>query len=188
MGNLFSDIRYCLRGFARRPLFAVVVVDDARARLEHQRGDLLHLRPDTAARAARPGPGRARESRRRPGSSRATRPATTAAPATRFSATRCSAISSASTGRSSGIAAHRYVDASLAFEGETATGSGLLVSGQIFLAARRQAGAGPFARYQRRSRRRRGERRRVDATPTGNRRSAPIRRSSAARSSSTASR
>ena len=26
MGNLLSDIRYCLRGFARRPLFAVVVV------------------------------------------------------------------------------------------------------------------------------------------------------------------
>ena len=26
MGNLPSDIRYCLRGFARRPLFAVVVI------------------------------------------------------------------------------------------------------------------------------------------------------------------
>ena len=26
MGNLLSDVRYCLRGFARRPLFAAVVV------------------------------------------------------------------------------------------------------------------------------------------------------------------
>ena len=26
MGNLLNDVRYCLRGFARRPLFAVVVV------------------------------------------------------------------------------------------------------------------------------------------------------------------
>src|SRR5688572_210363 len=32
----------------------------------------------------------------------------------------------------SGVAAHRYTDASLAFEGETATGSALLVSGQYF--------------------------------------------------------
>jgi predicted permease len=31
-----------------------------------------------------------------------------------------------------GLAAHRYVDTSLAFEGATATGSGLLVSGQYF--------------------------------------------------------
>ena len=26
MGNLLNDVRFCLRGFARRPLFAVVVV------------------------------------------------------------------------------------------------------------------------------------------------------------------
>jgi putative ABC transport system permease protein len=26
VGNLLSDVRYCLRGFARRPLFAAVVV------------------------------------------------------------------------------------------------------------------------------------------------------------------
>ena len=26
MGNLLNDVRFCLRGFARRPMFAVVVV------------------------------------------------------------------------------------------------------------------------------------------------------------------
>ena len=66
-----------------------------------------------------------------------------------------------------GIAAHRYIDASLAFEGETATGSAIARVGQYFPLLGVQARRGSFARCQRRSRRRRGERRRAELRVLG---------------------
>ena len=55
VGNLLSDVRYCLRGFARRPLFAVVVVATLALGLSVNVDDLLDLRSGAAARAARRG-------------------------------------------------------------------------------------------------------------------------------------
>ena len=187
MGNLLSDVRYCLRGFARRPLFAVVVVATLALGLSINAAifsiyDQILLRelpvpePDGLVNLGSPGLKQGNTSCNDGGT--------------------CDEIFSYPMFRDLervdgpfvGIAAHRYVDANLAFEGETATGSGVARVGPVFLAARRQARRGPLARCQRRSRRRRGERRRAELRVLGvgvRRRSRP---SSAARSSSTASR
>ena len=131
MGNLFSDIRYCLRGFARRPLFAVVVVTTLALGLSINAAifsiyDQILLRelpvpdPDGLVNLGSPGIKQGNTSCNDGGT--------------------CDEIFSYPMFRDLeridgpfvGLAAHRYVDASLAFEGETATGSGLLVSGQYF--------------------------------------------------------
>ena len=77
--------------------------------------------PDAAGQPERP---RARSRAR----SRAATPAT----ATRSSATRCSATSSARRPVFTGIAAHVVFGANLAYQGQTLSGSGMLVSGSYF--------------------------------------------------------
>jgi putative ABC transport system permease protein len=131
VGNLLSDVRYCLRGFARRPLFAAVVVVTLALGLSVNATifsvyDQVLLRelpvsdPDGLVNLESPGPKQGNSSCNDGGT--------------------CDEVFSYPMFRDleriegpfTGIAAHRYTDASLAFEGETATGSALLVSGQYF--------------------------------------------------------
>ena len=131
MGNLLSDIRFCLRGFARRPMFAVVVVTTLALGLSTNAAifsiyDQILLRelpvpePDGLVNLGSPGFKQGNTSCNDGGT--------------------CDEIFSYPMFRDLervdgpfvGLAAHRYADASLAFEGETATGSALLVSGQYF--------------------------------------------------------
>jgi putative ABC transport system permease protein len=131
VGNLLSDIRFSLRGFARRPLFAVVVVATLALGIgvnatifsvydQMLLRDLPIPNPDGLVNFGSPG--------FKQGSTSCNDGGT------------CDEIFSypmfrdleGIDGPFTGIAAHRYTDASLAFEGETATGSALLVSGQYF--------------------------------------------------------
>ncbi len=131
LANLLSDVRFCLRGFARRPLFAVVVVTTLALGLGINAAilsiyDQILLRelpvpdPDGLVNLGSPGIKQGNTSCNDGGT--------------------CEEIFSYPMFRDlervdgpfEGIAAHRYADTSLAFEGETATGSALLVSGQYF--------------------------------------------------------
>ena len=131
MGNLLNDVRFCLRGFARRPLFAFVVVATLALGLSINAAifsvyDQILVRelpvadPDGLVNLGSPGPKQGNTSCNDGGT--------------------CDEIFSYPMFRDLervdgpfvGLAAHRYVDASLAFEGETAIGSALLVSGRYF--------------------------------------------------------
>jgi predicted permease len=131
MGNLLSDIRFCLRGFARRPLFAVVVVTTLALGLGVNATifsvyDQMLLRelpipePDGLVNLGAPGFKQGNSSCNDGGTCEEVFSYPMFRDLERFD------------GPFEGIAAHRYTDASLAFEGETATGSALLVSGQYF--------------------------------------------------------
>ena len=131
MGNLLSDIRFCLRGFARRPLFAVVVVTTLALGLGVNATifsvyDQMLLRelpipePDGLVNLGAPGFKQGNSSCNDGGTCEEVFSYPMFRDLERFD------------GLFEGIAAHRYTDASLAFEGETATGSALLVSGQYF--------------------------------------------------------
>lgn len=131
MGNLLSDVRFCLRAFARRPTFAVVVVATLALGLGVHAAifsiyDEVLLRelpvpdPDGLVNLGAPGIKQGSTSCNDGGT--------------------CDEIFSypmfrdleRAEGPFEGIAAHRNVEASLAFEGEAATGSALLVSGGYF--------------------------------------------------------
>jgi putative ABC transport system permease protein len=131
VANLLSDVRFCLRGFARRPIFAFVVVATLALGISVNAAifsvyDQMLLRelpvrqPDGLVNLSSPGFKQGNTSCNDGGT--------------------CDEIFSypmfrdleRADGPFVGIAAHRYTDASLAFEGSTATGSALLVSGQYF--------------------------------------------------------
>jgi predicted permease len=131
VGNLLNDVRYCLRGFVRRPLFAFVVIVTLALGLgvnatifsvydQVLLRDLPVREPDGLVNFGSPGFKQGNTSCNDGGT--------------------CDEIFSYPMFRDlervegpfTGIAAHRYTDASLAFEGETATGSALLVSGRYF--------------------------------------------------------
>jgi len=131
VANLLSDVKFCLRGFARRPMFAFVVVVTLALGLSVNASiysvyDQMLLRelpvpqPDGLVNLSSPGFKQGNTSCNDGGT--------------------CDEIFSypmfrdleRAEGPFVGIAAHRYTDASLAFDGETATGSALLVSGQYF--------------------------------------------------------
>ena len=132
MGNLLSDVRFCLRGFARRPMFAVVVVATLALGLSINAAifsiyDQVLLRelpvpaPDGLVNFGSPGPQAGQHVVQRRRHLRRD-----------FQLSRCSAISSASTGRSSAlprIATSRRISRSTARRRPAA---GLLVSGQYF--------------------------------------------------------
>jgi predicted permease len=132
VGNLLSDVRYCLRGFARRPLFAGVVVVTlavgigVNVALYAIFAGML-LRPVPAANAperlvnlAAPGPKEGNTSCDLTGD--------------------CQAVFSYPMFRDlervqaafDGIAAHRLIDTNLAFRGNALPGTGVLVSGSYF--------------------------------------------------------
>ena len=131
MANLLSDIRFCLRGFARRPMFAFVVVATLALGLSinaaifsiYDQVLLRELRVPAAADLVNfQSPGRKQGS------------------------TSCSNIGNCDEvfsypmfrdlerfdGPFVGIAAHRDVEANLAIDGKTIAGNGLLVSGKYF--------------------------------------------------------
>ena len=188
MGNLLSDIRYCLRGFARRPLFAVVVVTTLALGLSINAAifsiyDQMLLRELPV-----PDAGRARESRR------ARAQAGQHVVQRRRHLRRGFQLPDVPRSRAHRRAVRRDRRASLRRRqsrdrrARRWPARGLLVSGSYFPLLGLQAGARPFARSERRSRRRRGERRRAELRLLGigvRRRS---RRRRPRRSSSTASR
>ena len=131
MANLLSDIRFCLRGFARRPMFAFVVVATLALGIGVNATifsvyDQMLLRelpvpePDGLVNLGSPGFKQGNSSCNDGGTCEEV-----------FSYPMFRDLERVD-GPFEGIAAHRYTDASLAFEGETATGSALLVSGQYF--------------------------------------------------------
>lgn len=131
MGNLLNDVRYCLRGFARRPMFAAVVVATLAIGLSVN-ASIFSIYDQLLLRAL-PVPN-------------AHELVNFAAPGYKQGRTGCNDGGTCDEifsypmfrdlerldGPLVGIAAHRYVDANLALDGATAYGSALLVSGSYF--------------------------------------------------------
>jgi predicted permease len=131
VGNLLNDVRYCLRGFARRPLFAVVVVatlaiglsvNAAIFSIYHQvlLRELPVADPHELVNFFAPGPKEGNNSCSNIGTCDEVFSYPMFRELERFD------------GPFVGIAAHRDFDANLAVEGETQVGEGLLVSGSYF--------------------------------------------------------
>jgi predicted permease len=131
LGNLLSDVRYCLRGFARRPLFAAVVVVTLALGLSINAAvlsiyDQFLLRelpvsaPHELVNLASPGP--------KQGSS-STNDAGTVEEI--FSYPMFRDLERVD-GPFTGVAAHRIFDANFSFDGRTIAGEGVLVSGSYF--------------------------------------------------------
>ena len=131
MANLLSDVRFCLRGFARRPMFAFVVVATLALGLSINAA-IFSIYDQILLRELRvPAAGEL---------------VNFLAPGRKQGSTSCSDIGGCDAvfsypmfrdlerhdGPFVGIAAHRNVDANLAIDGRTIAGEGLLVSGQYF--------------------------------------------------------
>jgi predicted permease len=132
MGNLLSDIRYCLRGFARRPLFAVVVVATLALGLSVNAAifsiyDQVLVRqvpvaaPQELVNLAAPGPKEGTPSCGNIGSCEEV-----------FSYPMYRDLEQLPDSPFAGLAAHRNADVNLALDGATVAGTGLLVSGNYF--------------------------------------------------------
>jgi len=131
VANLLSDIRFCLRGFARRPMFALVVVATLALGLSINAAilsiyDQILLRPLPVTaplelvNLASPGPTQGGSSTNDGGTSEEI-----------FSYPMFRDLERVD-GPFSGIAAHRIVETNLAFDGTTIPGEGMLVSGSYF--------------------------------------------------------
>jgi len=131
VGNLFSDIRYCLRGFAQRPLFAVVIVVTLALGLGINAAilsiyDQVLLRelavpnPHELVNLSSPGPKQGGSSTNDGGTQQEI-----------FSFPMFRDLERVD-GPFVGIAAHRIVDANLSFDGNTVAAEGMLVSGSYF--------------------------------------------------------
>jgi predicted permease len=131
VANLLSDIRFCLRGFARRPMFACVVVATLALGLSINAA-IFSIYDQVLLRELRvPAPGDL---------------VNLLAPGRKQGNNSCSNIGSCDEifsypmfrdleqfdGPFVGIAAHRDVEANLAIDGKTVAGAGLLVSGKYF--------------------------------------------------------
>ena len=131
MANLLSDIRFCLRGFVRRPMFALVVVATLALGLSINAA-IFSIYDEVLLRELRVSA---------PGDL-----VNFLAPGRKQGNTSCSDIGDCDEvfsypmfrdleqfdGPFVGIAAHRDVEANLAIDGRTIAGSGLLVSGKYF--------------------------------------------------------
>ena len=131
MANLLSDIRFCLRGFARRPMFAIVVVATLALGLSINAA-IFSIYDQVLLRELRiPAPGDL---------------VNFLSPGRKQGSTSCSNIGDCDEvfsypmfrdlerfdGPFMGIAAHRDLETNLAIDGRTIAGSGLLVSGKYF--------------------------------------------------------
>ena len=131
MGNLLNDVRFCLRGFARRPLFAVVVVATLALGLGVN-ASIFSFYEQILLRELRvPAPHEL---------------VNFLSPGRKQGSTSCSNIGTCDEifsypmfrdlerfdGPFVGIAAHRDLETNLAIDGKTVAGSGLLVSGSYF--------------------------------------------------------
>lgn len=132
MGNLLNDVRFCLRGFARRPLFAVVVIATLALGLSVNVAifsiyDQVLVRnlpvaaPQDLVNLAAPGPKEGTPSCGAIGSCEEV-----------FSYPMFRDLERLSDSPFVGIAAHRDTDANIAIDGQTVAGRGLLVSGSYF--------------------------------------------------------
>ncbi len=132
MGNLLSDVRYCLRGFARRPLFAVVVVATLALGLSVNAAffsiyDQVLVRkvpaaaPHELVNLAAPGPKEGIPSCSNIGTCEEV-----------FSYPMYRDLERLPDSPFAGLAAHRNADVNLALDGATVAGTGLLVSGNYF--------------------------------------------------------
>ena len=141
MGNLLSDIRFCLRGFVRRPLFAFVVVATLALGLSINAA-IFSIYEQVLLRELRvPAPHEL---------------VNFLSPGRKQGSTSCSDIGNCDEvfsypmlrdlerfdGPFTGIAAHRGVDANLSVDGKTVAGTGLLVSGNYFSVLGLKAAAG----------------------------------------------
>ena len=131
MRNLLSDVRYCLRGFARRPLFAVVVTTTLALGISVNAAivsiyDQVLVRalpvvaPQELVNLASPGPKQGSSSTNDGGTQDEI-----------FSYPMFRDLERVE-GPFVGIAAHRIVDSNLSFDGATIAGVGMLVSGSYF--------------------------------------------------------
>ena len=131
MASLLSDVRFCLRGFARRPMFAFVVVATLALGLSINAA-IFSIYDQVLLRELRlPAPGDL---------------VNLLAPGRKQGNTSCSDLGDCDEvfsypmfrdlerfdGPFVGIAAHRDVEANLGIDGKTIAGSGLLVSGKYF--------------------------------------------------------
>jgi predicted permease len=131
VGNLLNDVRFCLRGFARRPLFAFVVVATLAVGIGINVAivsiyDQVLVRPLPVANPhelvnlASPGPKQGSASANSGGTGDEI-----------FSYPMFRDLERVA-GPFAGIAAHRIVSANLSFAGDTIAGEGMLVSGAYF--------------------------------------------------------
>jgi predicted permease len=131
VGNLLSDVRYCLRGFARRPLFAAVVIATLALGISINAAvvsiyDQVLVRalpaaaPDELVNLASPGPKQGGSSTNDGGTQDEI-----------FSYPMFRDLERLD-GPFVGIAAHRKVEANLSFAGVTTAGASMLVSGSYF--------------------------------------------------------
>jgi predicted permease len=132
VGNLLSDVRFCLRGFARRPLFAVVVVTTLALGLSvnaaiysiyHQvlMREVPVAAPQELVNLAAPGPKEGTPSCGNIGSCEEV-----------FSYPMFRDLERLPDSPFVALAAHRNTDANIAIDGQTVAGAGLLVSGSYF--------------------------------------------------------
>jgi putative ABC transport system permease protein len=142
VGNFLNDVRFCLRGFARRPLFAVVIVATLALGLSVNAAifsiyDQLLVRelPVVAPRAlvnlAAPGPKEGTPSCGSIGTCEEV-----------FSYPMFRDLERVPDSPFAGIAAHRDAPANIAIDGRTVAGTGLLVSGNYFSLLGLNAAAG----------------------------------------------
>lgn len=142
MGNLLNDIRFCLRGFVRRPLFAIVVVATLALGLSVSVAiqsiyDQLLVRelpvpaPHELVNLAAPGPKEGTPSCSTPGTCEEV-----------FSYPMFRDLEQLPESPFAGLAAHRNMDANITSDGRTVAGTGLLVSGSYFPVLRIQAAIG----------------------------------------------
>ena len=132
VANLLSDIRYCLRGFARRPLFAVVVVATLALGLSVNVAiysiyyqvlvrELPVASPHNLVNLAAPGPKEGTPSCSGIGTCEEV-----------FSYPMFRDLERLPDSPFVALAAHRNADANIAIDGQTVAGTGLLVSGSYF--------------------------------------------------------
>jgi predicted permease len=142
VGNLLNDIRFCLRGFARRPMFALVVVGTLALGLSVNVTilsiyDQLLVRelpvaaPAELVNLAAPGPKEGTPSCGAVGTCEEV-----------FSYPMFRDLERLSDSPFVGIAAHRDMSANIAIDGQTVSGGGLLVSGNYFALLGLQAAVG----------------------------------------------
>lgn len=131
MGNLLSDIRYCLRGFTRQPLFAVVVIVTLALGLSINAA-ILSIYDQVLLRELPVAAPHALVNLASPGPKQGTSSTNAGGPQDEIFSYPMFRDLERVDGPFVGIAAHRIVEANLSFDGATVAGEGMLVSGSYF--------------------------------------------------------
>jgi predicted permease len=131
VGNLLSDVRYCLRGFARRPLFAVVVVITLALGLSINAA-ILSIYDQILVRALPVQAPQQLVNLVSPGQKQGSSSSNDGGTGDEIFSYPMFRDLERLDGPFTGIAAHRIVDTNLSFDGATTAGEGMLVSGSYF--------------------------------------------------------